>query len=50
MEPTLTLTLNPNQYYMYPMVKPSFSTFRALISSNFWPYMKRMVLNVFLDM
>ena len=44
-----TLTLNPktlqpktqilksNQYYMFPMVNPSFSTFSDLISSNFWP-------------
>ena len=46
MEVTLTQTLNPNQYYMYAMVNPLFSTFRALISSNFWPYMLVCVENV----
>ena len=37
---TQTLTLNPNQFTCYPMVNTLFSTFSALISSNFWSYME----------
>ena len=42
MELTITQALNlkPNQFICNPMVNPSFGTFSALISSNFWPYMK----------
>ena len=42
-----TLTLNQNQYYMYPMVTPSFSTFSALISSYFWSYSDICIFNIY---
>ena len=43
---TLTLILKPNQNYMYPIVNPSFSTSSALIFSNFWPYMSKVMTKV----
>ena len=36
----LALNLNPDQFICNPMVNPLFSTFSALISSNFCPCMK----------